>query len=77
MQYTFKTNINCGGCVARVQPHLDGSAEIAQWSVDTASPDKVLTVVSDLPEAEVMELVRGAGFEIEAKKKGLLGRLWS
>ena len=39
----FKTNINCGGCVASVKPHLDNADGIWHWEVDTTK-DKVLTV---------------------------------
>ncbi len=36
----FKTNINCGSCVAAVKPHLDNATDIISWSVDTENPDK-------------------------------------
>lgn len=69
MKYTYKTNINCGGCVARVTPALDSAAGIQAWQVDTANPDKLLTVETDtLVSADVMELVRQAGFQIEERK---------
>lgn len=47
MKYQFKTNINCGGCMAAVKPHLDAQADIKEWEVDTKSPNKVLTVESE------------------------------
>ncbi len=40
----FKTNINCGGCIAKVTPFLDKAEGIASWSVDTNVPEKILTV---------------------------------
>lgn len=62
----FKTNINCGGCVATVKPHLDNATGIGHWEVDTANKDKVLTVQSaGITEQEVMETVKKAGFKIE------------
>jgi copper chaperone len=42
----FKTNIKCGGCIAAVTPSMDGLAGVEKWEVDTANPDKVLTVQS-------------------------------
>lgn len=45
-QFQFKTNINCGGCIASVKPHLDKAEGICHWEVDTANKDKVLTVKS-------------------------------
>ncbi len=40
----FKTNINCGGCIATVTPVLNGLKGVQHWEVDTTSPDKVLTI---------------------------------
>lgn len=63
--YKFKTNINCGGCVAGVTPFLN-KLENAEWKVDTENPDKILSVQSDsVSEKEIMEAVKSAGFEIE------------
>ncbi len=62
----FKTNINCGGCIASVKPHLDGAEGICHWEVDTADKDKVLTVKSDgITQQEVIDTVKKAGFKIE------------
>jgi copper chaperone len=43
----FKTNIKCGGCIAAVTPSMDGLAGVEKWEVDTANPDKVLTVQAE------------------------------
>lgn len=65
-QYQFKTNINCGGCVAKVTPVLNAEPQIKEWKVDTASPNKVLTVQTEnLGEEEVKGLVQKAGFKAE------------
>jgi copper chaperone len=62
----FKTNINCGGCVAIVKPVLDAAAGIEKWQVDTNVKDKILTLVSNgITEAEVIDLVQKAGYKIE------------
>lgn len=62
----FKTNINCGGCVASVKPHLDNANGVSHWEVDTTNKDKVLTVKSEgVTEQEVIETVKKAGFKIE------------
>lgn len=77
MTYTYKTNINCGGCIAKVTPHLDAETRIKSWNVNTDDPNKLLTVeVESLDSHEVMALVQHAGFQIEEKKKGLIGRLF-
>jgi len=65
--FTFKTNINCGGCIAKVTLFLDSNKEISSWNVDTANKDKVLTVVSrGITEEGIMKIVQSAGFKIEA-----------
>ena len=46
----FKTNINCANCVRAVTPTLNGEPAITAWQVDTETPNKVLTVTSDLSE---------------------------
>ena len=60
----FKTNLNCGNCVAAVTPYLDGAAAIRRWAVDTSNADKVLTVEGDVSGRAVSELVAKAGFRI-------------
>lgn len=61
----FKTNINCGGCVAKVTPFLNSTDEICSWHVDTANRDKILTVeTKDMDEAGIIEKVKEAGFNI-------------
>lgn len=61
----YKTNLNCGSCVAAVTPYLDGERSIRRWSVDTADPDKVLTVEGEAVTPETVgRLVEGAGFKL-------------
>lgn len=62
----FKTNINCGSCIKSVSPALNELDNVDLWSVDTESPDKVLTVdLDDDNETIVVEAVKSAGFKIE------------
>ncbi|HYH64582.1 MAG TPA: heavy-metal-associated domain-containing protein [Urbifossiella sp.] len=61
----YKTNLNCGSCVAAVTPHLNGEGRIKRWSVDTKHPDKVLTVEGEGVGADTVErLVAAAGFRV-------------
>ncbi|KQC01301.1 hypothetical protein AQF98_09215 [Pedobacter sp. Hv1] len=63
----FKTNINCGGCVAKVTPALNANAGIAEWSVDTTDQNKILSVKSNgISEEELIETIQKTGFKIEA-----------
>lgn len=64
--YSFKTNIKCGGCIEKVKPVLDAATEISEWNVDTANPDKILTIkAKDISQEEIMEMIRNAGYKIE------------
>lgn len=61
----YKTNLNCGSCVAAVTPYLDGDKSIKRWSVDTVDPNKILTIESDGVTLEtVQRLVSSAGFQV-------------
>jgi copper chaperone CopZ len=63
----FKTNINCGGCIKAVTPGLNQEVGAGNWQVDTANPDKILTVSTDKLTAEqIVTVVENAGFEIQA-----------
>ena len=68
-QYKFKTNINCSGCVAKISPVLDQNKKISEWKVDTANPEKILTVeTADLDESEIKQLIQSAGFKADRKE---------
>ena len=43
----FKTNVNCGGCIANVTPYLNRAQNVSKWSVDTSTPMKILTIETD------------------------------
>lgn len=65
----FKTNIKCGGCISTVTPFLNAEKEIEKWQVDTANPNKVLTVEGEnLAEHNVIDAIKKAGFQIEPLK---------
>jgi copper chaperone len=62
----FKTNINCGGCIAKVAPFMNEKKDVIHsWKVDTSTPDRVLTVETEKTGDEVKEIVVAAGFTIE------------
>lgn len=59
----FRTNLNCGSCVAAVTPLLDDEGSIRRWHVDTQSPEKTLTVEGEgISPDRVEDLVAQAGF---------------
>jgi copper chaperone CopZ len=61
----FKTNINCGNCVAKITPFLNENPAIKTWAVDTQNPDKILTISGQVTENQVIELIKKAGFQIK------------
>ena len=68
---TYKTNLNCGSCVAAVKPHLDSEPTISRWSVDTDNPDKVLTVEGEnVSPAAIKRHVSAAGFQVLGELNG-------
>lgn len=62
----FKTNINCGGCIAKVTPFLNQVEEVEDWRVDTNNPDKILTISGEeLSCGLIVETIEKAGFKAE------------
>ena len=65
MKKRFKTNAKCGGCVAKIGEQLNKMAEPEEWSIDLASPEKLLTIDTDEPWEAVVRAVSEAGFKAE------------
>jgi copper chaperone len=64
----FKTNINCGSCVAKASPYLNQENSIEKWEVDITTADKVLTVSgAHLDKEKIKEVVEKAGFIIKGE----------
>lgn len=61
----FKTDIKCGGCIAKVTPHLNEAVGENNWSVDIADPAKILSVKTEAEESRVKDAVNKAGFKLE------------
>ncbi len=65
----FKTNINCGGCIASVTPMLNGLEGIEKWKMDTTDPNKILTIeTSTLNSDDIKTALGKAGFKGEEVK---------
>lgn len=63
----FKTNINCGNCLAKVSPFLNDKKEVSEWEVDLSHTDKVLTVKTEsLTAAQVEATVLKSGFSAKS-----------
>lgn len=63
----FKTNVNCGGCIATITPHLNQVKGIVKWSVDTANPMKILTVeATGLNPEVIIEVLKKAGYKADS-----------
>ncbi len=64
--YSFKTNINCSGCVAAVKPFLDQVSEIEHWEVNTNNKDKILSVqASESSGQKIIDTLKKAGYTAE------------
>jgi copper chaperone len=60
----FKTTIKCGGCIATVTPFLNQIEGISIWSVDTNSPDRILTVeVENVSSEKITSALNLAGYQ--------------
>jgi copper chaperone len=63
-KYQFKTNINCGGCVATIAPVLNAWDEIKSWSVGTSDHIKKLTVETEnVSEEELIKILNEARYK--------------
>ena len=63
----FKTNVNCGGCIATITPHLNQVKGIINWSVDTSNPMKILTVEAPgLSPEVIVEVLKKAGYKADS-----------
>ena len=61
----FKTNAKCGGCVARIGEPLNKIVPAESWSIDLSTPERILTVTSDLSDGEIVRTVEQAGYKAE------------
>lgn len=63
----FKTNVNCGGCIATITPHLNQVKGIVKWSVDTLNPMKILTVEAlGIGPEVIVEVLKKAGYKADS-----------
>lgn len=65
-QIHYKSNINCGSCVANVTNALNEAVGEGNWNVDIANKDKILTINSDTATKEQIEKsLNPIGYRIE------------
>ncbi len=62
----FRTNAKCGGCVARIGEALGKVVPEGKWSIDLSTPERVLTVETDMSAEEIVRIVTEAGYKAEA-----------
>jgi len=62
----FKTNIESSTGVQAVSNFIDKMDSILNWEVDTANPEKILTIRGEVTPARIVGAVRRAGFQIAA-----------
>ncbi len=65
----FRTNAKCGGCSAKIGKALEQNGVPAgEWSLDLATPEKLLTVDSEMAADAIIRIVAEAGFKAEEVK---------
>ncbi|WP_234573259.1 heavy-metal-associated domain-containing protein [Rhodohalobacter sp. 614A] len=63
---TFKTDIQCSGCVSTVTPYLDKQEGIHEWSVDLDHKDRILTVQTEnMASDQIKKAIKEAGYSAE------------
>jgi copper chaperone CopZ len=55
----FKTNINCGSCIAKVTDTLNELVGEDNWEVDTTTPIKLLTIDNEAISASTISEALG------------------
>lgn len=55
----FKTNINCGSCIAKVTDTLNDLVGEDNWEVDTTTPIKLLTIDNEAISASTISEALG------------------
>ncbi len=64
--HTFKTNLQCANCRAKVAPLLDKSKQVNDWKLDLEDPERRLQVkFSGEDPQEIIDLVKKVGFKAE------------
>jgi copper chaperone CopZ len=60
----LKTNIKCGGCIAAVTTVMDELTGAGNWTVDTTTPDKIMTVTTEaVTAAQIAQALEQAGYK--------------
>lgn len=62
----FKSNIKCDGCIAKVTPFLNNEKAIKSWSVDIFTPEKILTVETELDAGDIEKVIEKAGYRAQS-----------
>ncbi|MGE3262340.1 MAG: heavy-metal-associated domain-containing protein [Bacteriovoracia bacterium] len=62
---TYRTNLNCGKCLATVTPFLNGENSIVSWELDIQDQRKPLTIRAEkVNDGAVRSAVEKAGFKV-------------
>lgn len=62
---TFKTNIKCDACVAKVTPALNEAVGSGNWNVDLTNPARTLTVNEETSEEKINEALQKVGYKAQ------------
>jgi copper chaperone CopZ len=62
---SYKTNLKCAGCVAKVTPYLNEVTGEGNWSVDLSQPIKQIELSADISFEKVKVAFEKAGFKVD------------
>jgi len=63
-QFRFQTDLQCAGCVSKVEPRLNRMPGVERWEVALADPDRVLSVWGhEIDPGAIASLFEACGFE--------------
>jgi copper chaperone CopZ len=69
---TFKTNITCTGCIAKVTPVLNELLGENNWEVDLRTKEKKLRIKEgDIENARIQESLKQVGYKAEILEENL------
>lgn len=64
MTKTYKTNLKCQACEAKIKPVFDADPSIRNWRVNLMSPDRLLTVEGPAVDSRHVEsLLESVGYQ--------------
>lgn len=62
---SYKTNLKCAGCVAKITPYLNEISGEGNWAVDLSQPTKRIELGAEISFEKIKAAFDKAGFKVE------------